>query len=294
MKRFASLILAGLLLFLPSFADAWTACNAASIDTTPPTVSSITIGANGTSWTFAYSENVTCSTTSHCCDDFTAAMTTAGIITLSYASGSGASSVVCTGSPTVNSGDVVANGGVDYTTRANGIEDAAGNDLASFTDHAVTNNSTQGGGGAWYYPCDGTDTFATEMEQIDGTYWIGSKITGLSGKSITKLSFKLGAGAIMATACKIAVYDASFNLAMAGATISTLTNNSWNDSNSLGGYSVTGDIYVVLDCNYNIPIMRNVSYDGYWGAESYATFPNTTISTNLDSGKCNAVRVWAQ
>jgi hypothetical protein len=115
-------------------------------DVTAPTLTSITIGTNGTSWTFAYSENVTGSPTSDLCGAYTAAMTTAGAITLTYASGDGTSSVVCTGSPTVNSGDTVANGGVDYTQPGNGIEDTAGNDLASLTDKAVTNNSTQGGG----------------------------------------------------------------------------------------------------------------------------------------------------
>ncbi len=114
-------------------------------DTTPPTVSSVAIGTNGTSWTFTYDETVTCASTANCCDDYTAAMTTAGAITLSYASGSGSTSVVCTGSPKVYSGDTIANGGIDYTTVANGIEDGAGNDLESFTNKAVTNSSTQDG-----------------------------------------------------------------------------------------------------------------------------------------------------
>jgi hypothetical protein len=111
-------------------------------DTTPPTVSSIAIGTNGTTWTFAYNEAVTCASTANCCDDFIAAMSTAGPISLSYYSGSGTSSVVCTGSPAVYLGDTVANGGIDYTTVTNGIEDGSGNDLASFIDKAVTNNST--------------------------------------------------------------------------------------------------------------------------------------------------------
>lgn len=112
-----------------------------STDETAPTLTSITIGTNGTSWTFAYNEAVTCASTANCCQDYTAAMTTAGAVTLSYSSGSGTSSVVCTGSPSVDAGDTVANGGVDYTTREDGIEDAAGNDLATRENIAVTNNS---------------------------------------------------------------------------------------------------------------------------------------------------------
>lgn len=128
-----------------------------------PTVSSITIGTNGTSWTFAYSEAVTCTSTPNCCDDFTAAMTIAGAITLSYASGSGSNSVVCTGTPTVGIGDTIANGGADYTTVSNGIEDATGNDLASFTDKAVTNNSAVGDS------CTGTLLFSWHGETTDVT-----------------------------------------------------------------------------------------------------------------------------
>jgi hypothetical protein len=131
----------------------------ATADVTAPTLTSITIGTNGTSWTFAYSENVTGSPTSDLCGAYTAAMTTAGAITLTYASGDGTSSVVCSGSPTVNSGDTVANGGVDYTQPGNGIEDSAGNDLASLTDKAVTNNSTQGAGASPTYVAKAWNAF---------------------------------------------------------------------------------------------------------------------------------------
>jgi hypothetical protein len=136
-----------------------------------PTLSSITIGTNGTSWAFAYNEAVTCST--HCCDDFTAAMTTAGSVTLSSGSGSGTSTITCTGSPTVNSGDTVANGGVDYTTRSGGIKNAKNVDLASITDKSVTNNSTQSGGGSVDIGINfrGTSGFATDA--TNETYSLG-------------------------------------------------------------------------------------------------------------------------
>jgi len=114
-----------------------------SFDEGVPALSSITIGSNGQSWTFAYSEAMHCDTLSNCCDDFVAAMTSAGSIALSYSSGSGTASIVCTGSPIVYFDDTVANGGVDYTTVTNGIENSENIDLGSFTDKAVTNNSTQ-------------------------------------------------------------------------------------------------------------------------------------------------------
>jgi len=109
----------------------------------PPHVSTIAIGTNGLSWTFTYDKTVTCSSTPNCCDDFVAAMTIAGPVSLSYSSGSGTASVVCTGNTIVYSGDTVANGGVDYNTVVDGIQDSSGTDLESFIDKAVSNGSTQ-------------------------------------------------------------------------------------------------------------------------------------------------------
>lgn len=69
-------------------------------------------------------------------------MTTAGAITLTYDSGTGTSSLVYTGSPTVNSGDTVSSG-LNYTQAGGKIRDTSNNDLASLTSHAVVNNSSQ-------------------------------------------------------------------------------------------------------------------------------------------------------
>jgi hypothetical protein len=105
-------------------------------DETPPTVSSRVIPTSGTTFLMGFDEAVT----------FTGAVPTltgcsGGATTLSYVSGSGTASLtfgvsrVVLGEETgcVNS----------YTQPGNGIEDIAGNDLASFSEQAVTNNSTQ-------------------------------------------------------------------------------------------------------------------------------------------------------
>jgi hypothetical protein len=110
------------------------------IDGTAPTVSTVVIGTNGTSWTFTYSEAVTCSSTPNCCDDFVVSMSGQGPVTLSYSEGSTTSTVLCTGNKTVRANETVSVG-LNYTTVSNGIEDVAGNDLATFTSKAVTNNS---------------------------------------------------------------------------------------------------------------------------------------------------------
>ena len=134
---------------------------AIAADTTAPTLSSATIGTNGTTWTLVFNETVSIGSGGN--GGWAATMSTAGAQTLTYSSGGGTSTLVYTGSPTVVSGETVSSG-LNYTQPGNGIEDAAGNDLATLTGHAVTNNSTQSGGNGLltgltaYYNLNGTTT----------------------------------------------------------------------------------------------------------------------------------------
>lgn len=126
-----------------SYSDARMVIGGTSTDTTPPTLSTATIGTNGTTWTLVFDEPVSIGAGGS--DGWAVTMTTAGAVTLTYASGSGSTTLIYTGSPTVNSGDTVATG-LDYTQPGDGIEDASGNDLATISSNAVVNNSTQGTG----------------------------------------------------------------------------------------------------------------------------------------------------
>lgn len=104
-------------------------------DTTAPTLVSATIAANGTSLSLVFSENVTVNTNTGF------VLTATGSPSLTYASGTGTATLVYTISAAVaqsESGITLA-----YTTGEDYIEDAAGNDLRSFTGTAVGNNSTQ-------------------------------------------------------------------------------------------------------------------------------------------------------
>jgi fibronectin type 3 domain-containing protein len=106
-------------------------------DTTPPTSTSLTIGTNGTTVTFGMSE----ATTIGAGGNGGAAITmSGGAATLTYASGSGTTSLVYTSSRTILAGET---GTGAYTQPANGWEDAAGNDVVTFSGHTVANNSTQ-------------------------------------------------------------------------------------------------------------------------------------------------------
>lgn len=106
-------------------------------DVTAPEVSTAAIGTDGTTLILGMSETVTRSG-----GTFDVDCSTAGAdLTCIYSSGSGSNSLVYTIGTPVNSGDTC---NLDYNGAANGIEDAAGNDLAAITDGVVTNNSTQG------------------------------------------------------------------------------------------------------------------------------------------------------
>ncbi|MCU0970416.1 MAG: hypothetical protein MUF57_01150 [Gammaproteobacteria bacterium] len=112
-----------------------TLADAGGGDTTPPTVTSRTIAASGQTLTLGLDETVTATgavpTLTNC---------SGGATTLSLASGSGTASLAYTISRQVLGAET---GCVNsYTQPGDGIEDTAGNDLASFSNQAVTNSST--------------------------------------------------------------------------------------------------------------------------------------------------------
>ena len=115
---------------------------AASGDTTPPTLSTFVISTNGTTWTFTYDEAVQADTNAELCTDYAVTMSLAGAISLTYSSGTGTDTIVCTGSPTVASGETISSG-LNYTPGS--IVDLADNALASISSRTsgFTNNSTQ-------------------------------------------------------------------------------------------------------------------------------------------------------
>lgn len=138
-----------------------------SRETVAPTLQTATIGTNGVTWTFVFSEVVSIGAGGSA--GWVVTMTTAGAITLTYASGTGSTTLIYTGSPTVYSGDTVSVG-LNYTQPGNGIEDAVGNDLANISGKAVVNNST-----AVSY----SDViFYWGMENDSGTAFVAEKAAG--------------------------------------------------------------------------------------------------------------------
>ena len=109
-------------------------------DTTPPTVSTSVVVAAGNQIQINFNEPVSIGTGGS--GGWTLTMS-GGAVTMSAGSASG-STVTYTTSRVINGGET---GTVSYTQPGNGIEDSAGNDLATIssgTPLTVTNNSTQG------------------------------------------------------------------------------------------------------------------------------------------------------
>jgi hypothetical protein len=172
-------VLLALLIASPCMAGLMARGSGGGADVTAPTVSSATIGTNGTTLTLGMSETVNRNGGVVDVDCATAGAN----LTATYSSGSGSNSLVYTLGTTVNSGDTCD---LDYNGAANGIEDAAGNDLAAITSQAITNNSSQGGIGtpqiAWTGDYNGGGTDADRRTAtLDGG---GTLVGTLSGATI--------------------------------------------------------------------------------------------------------------
>lgn len=106
-------------------------------DVTPPTLTARTIPAAGTTIVLTADEAITAGAGGNGGLTISAS---GGAVTATYASGDGTDTVTYNLSRTVYSGETVT---CSYTQPGDGWEDGAGNDLATFADAAVTNDSTE-------------------------------------------------------------------------------------------------------------------------------------------------------
>jgi hypothetical protein len=190
-------------------------------DTDAPTLVSATIPAAGTSISIAFNESVSVGAGGN--GGFVLD-TSGAAVTLTYSSGAGTSTLVYTLNRTVVSGETILD--FDYTQPGNGVEDAAGNDLASFSNQQalVTNNSTQVGGDvtapnlssptAVGGTTTGTGTLTVSTDEDNGTlYWVVTT----SSTSPTAAQVKAGQDDLGATASD------SGSSAVSGTGVQTLT-----------------------------------------------------------------------
>lgn len=110
-----------------------------SPDETAPLLQSATIGTTGNALTLVFNEAVTVGAGG---SGGFALDASGGAAAPVYSSGSGTSTLVYSISRAIEQGETVT---LDFTQPGNGIEDLAGNDLATFAGFAVANNSGAGG-----------------------------------------------------------------------------------------------------------------------------------------------------
>lgn len=179
---------ATLTLASPGAAGSLGANKALVIDTTAPTVVSRTIPEAGTTLVIVHSENVSIGAGGNGGLTLSAS---GGAVTATYSSGAGTATLTWTLSRTVNSGETVT---ASYTQPGSGIEDTAGNDLASYSTQSVTNNSTAGGGsylvdedfesgitpGNWTVDA-GTFSYNYASPALAGSYSLGTSSSTAAG-----------------------------------------------------------------------------------------------------------------
>lgn len=167
------MIITTLLLFLlratPSYAGMIIGSGGAG-DTTPPTLTSSTIPAAGTTISLLFSETVSIGAGGNGGWTLT---TTYPAVTMAYSSGSGSNTLVYTLSRTVTQCESLT---INYTQPGNGVEDASGNDLANVSGATVTNSSTQVDSGAGYLIFQNFETATTGYDNSES--WTETVGTG--------------------------------------------------------------------------------------------------------------------
>lgn len=153
-------------------------------DAVPPTVSSRTIPSGGTTAVFVFSEPVVFGAGGN--SGFTFSLS-GGAVTATYASGSGSSTLTYSLSRTVSAGET---GTVSYTQPGNGIEDTAGNDLATFGATSIT---IVGAGSDTTLPTISVTTPSGSVTVASSTYTTFAG-TAADNVGVTSVTWSSGAG----------------------------------------------------------------------------------------------------
>lgn len=167
------------------------------IDTTAPLLTSATIPPAGTSISILFNSVVRFGAGGN--GGFTTTMS-GGAVTWTHASGADSNTLVYTASRTINSGETCS--AFAYTQPGSGVEDVAGNDLASFTGQqaAVSNSSTAGGANPAFDREDQRSAFlssgATDNITVATTIAVGKRAVLLirtqTGIGVTSVSDSAG------------------------------------------------------------------------------------------------------
>ena len=232
-----------------------------NIDVTAPTWSSTTVATDGDTVTVVFSENL--NDTALGGGEFDLDCDGAGGAdnVLVYSSGDGTASWVMTTTTTIESGETCNQ---DFDGAANEAEDDAGNDLADFTDQAVTNNSTQGGASCTQY--------ATNASEIAGVYghnrsstekWIGQGNYDFGTIDICQIDFVItSSGTVSGITYYVDIYSVASDsfVSLIGSSSGVTGNDSW--SAATVSFSFPSPVSLSSGTLYSILIRTDSAYSG--------------------------------
>lgn len=168
--------------------------NNSTADVTAPLFSSSAIATNGTDITITFDGSVTIGAGGN--GGFAIASCSGGAVTPTYSSGDGSATLTYSLSRTIDKDETGCT--VAYTQPGNGVEDAAGNDVATFGAQSVTNNSTQDLVVPTVSSATINDTvyrlFFSESGMTHGAGGTGGHTLSCSGGAVTVSSFDSGDG----------------------------------------------------------------------------------------------------
>ena len=162
-------------------------------DTTAPTVSSVSVGTNGTTLSVNFDETITGGTTGE--GGFTV-NPSGGAATVTYASGSNSTTLYYTVSRAIQYDETLT---ITYSKPGSAfVEDLAGNDLAAFSGTSVTNYSIQGQTGDAPVMSNLTPTGqqACEQDPQPITFGVTTNVAATCRGSLTNVDYDtMGSGA---------------------------------------------------------------------------------------------------
>jgi hypothetical protein len=151
----------------------------AAEDVTPPTLSSFTIQAGGTTAIAAFNESVTHGAGST--GGWTSSLS-GGACTITYASGAPGTTLTYNLGRTVYKGET---GTIAYTQPGNGVEDSAGNDLATVASLSITNSSTQDNTAPTVTANDTTKAISTNSYSAQGSASDDTSVSGCKWRLVS-------------------------------------------------------------------------------------------------------------
>jgi hypothetical protein len=254
-------------------------------DVTAPTLSSATVADDGLSIVLAFDETVSYGAGGNAGWALTM---TGGAVTMSYASGSGSSSLTYTLSRTVFTNET---GTIAYTQPGDGIEDTSLNDLATIASAAVTNGSDVPEPGDCDVPRDlvaGTTNGSHQNGSSTSVKYVAAKFEAAESVTICALDLALAKVGSPTFGMKVSIYSHNVGTDYPDTKLS-------DDSDSVLSSSLTTSEADTAFSNFSVALTAGTTYWIVLEADAIGDVSNHVlwhrITGTLSSGGTRTVAV---